>query len=311
MPVPIAVLAPSVSISITIEPGPDADDIHIHAGGQGIWVARMLRQLGARPVVVAPVGGEAGRTLVGLTGEWGIDLQGIDTIGDTTSYVHDRRSGEREELARSGTRKLHRHEVDELYHRFLELALTAGRCVVTGPIDEDLLPMDTFRRLGADLAANEVPVAADLHGAALTSFLEGGPIAVLKVSSGDLVEDGRLADEDRDDDEAVAALTQELADDGVERVVVSRGGAPIFARFPDGCFTATGPELQTVDTKGSGDSMTAALTLALVDGLAPEQALARGWAAGAANVTRHGLASAAIGLIDELAERAEVTPWKG
>jgi 1-phosphofructokinase len=311
MPVPIAVLAPSVSISITIEPGPDADDIHIHAGGQGIWVARMLRQLGARPVVVAPVGGESGRTLVGLTGEWGIDLQGIDTIGDTTSYVHDRRSGEREELARSGTRKLHRHEVDELYHRFLELALTAGRCVVTGPIDEDLLPMDTFRRLGADLAANEVPVAADLHGAALTSFLEGGPIAVLKVSSGDLVEDGRLADEDRDDDEAVAALTRELVDDGVERVVVSRGGAPIFARFPDGCFTATGPELQTVDTKGSGDSMTAALTLALVDGIAPERALARGWAAGAANVTRHGLASAAIGLIDELAERAEVAPWKG
>jgi 1-phosphofructokinase len=311
MPVPIAVLAPSVSISITIEPGPDADDIHIHAGGQGIWVARMLRQLGARPVVVAPVGGESGRTLVGLTGEWGIDLQGIDTIGDTTSYVHDRRGGEREELARSGTRKLHRHEVDELYHRFLELALTAGRCVVTGPIDEDLLPMDTFRRLGADLAANQVPVAADLHGAALTSFLEGGPIAVLKVSSGDLVEDGRLADDDRDDDEAVAALTQELADDGVERVVVSRGGAPIFARFPDGCFTATGPELQTVDTKGSGDSMTAALTLALVDGLAPQRALARGWAAGAANVTRHGLASAAIGLIDELAERAEVAPWEG
>jgi 1-phosphofructokinase len=311
MSVPIAVFAPSVSISITIEPGPEADDIHIHAGGQGIWVARMLRQLGAAPVVVAPVGGEAGRTLVGLTGEWGIDLQGIDTIGDTTTAVHDRRGGEREELARSGERKLHRHEVDRLYHRFLELALDAGRCVVTGPVHEDLLPMDTFRRLGADLAANDVPVAADLHGAALTSFLDGGPLAVLKVSSGDLVQDGRLADEDRDDDEAAAALTAHLVDAGVERVVVSRGGAPIFARFPEGCFTATGPELQAVDTKGSGDSMTAALTLALVDGLPPERTLARAWAAGAANVTRHGLASAATGLVDQLMERAEVTRWEG
>jgi 1-phosphofructokinase len=310
MSVPIAVFAPSVSISVTIEPGPEADDIHIHAGGQGIWVARMLRQLGAHPVVVAPVGGEPGRTLVGLTGEWGIDLQGIDTIGDTAAYVHDRRSGEREELARSGSRKLHRHEVDQLYHRFLELALAAGRGVVTGPIDEDLLPMDTFRRLGSDLAVNDVEVAADLHGTALTSFLEGGPVAVLKISAGDLVEDGRLADEDRYDDQAVAALTEELAHDGVVRVVVSRGGAPIFARFPEGCWTATGPELQAVDTKGSGDSMTAALTLGLVDGLAPEQTLARAWAAGAANVTRHGLASAATGLIEQLAERAEVAPWQ-
>jgi 1-phosphofructokinase len=309
MTTPIAVLAPSVSISVTIEAGPDADDIHIHAGGQGIWVARMLGQLGASPMVVAPVGGETGRTLVGLTGAWGIDLQGVETFGDTSAYVHDRRGGDREEVARSGSRKLHRHEVDQLYNHFLELALASGRCVVTGPLEEDLLPTDTFRRLGADLAANDVHVAADLHGPALTSFLEGGGIEVLKVSSGDLVEDGRLADEDRDDDRTVAALTEELAAQGVQRVVVSRGGAPIFARFADGCFTATGPSLEAVDTKGSGDSMTAALTLAVADDLTPEQTLARAWAAGAANVTRHGLASAAIGLIDELAERADVRPW--
>lgn len=182
---------------------------------------------------------------------------------------------------------------------------------MTGPVHDDLLPMDTFRRLGADLTANEVRAAGDLHGAALASFLQGGPLAVLKVSSGDLVKDGRLADEDRDDDPAVAALTAELADEGVERIVVSRGGAPIFARFPEGCFTATGPALQATDTEGSGDSMTAALTFALVEELTPEHALARAWAAGAANVTRHGLASADTGLVDQLTQRVEVARWQG
>src|SRR5690606_12025591 len=144
------------------------------------------RQLGHRPVVVAPIGGESGRTLRGLMQDWGIELHAIETIAATPAYVHDRRGGERHELARSAAPSLRRHEADELYDRFLELALDAGRCVVTGPERDGALPVSLYRRLGADLAAAEVPVVADLHGDALDEFLEGGPIEVLKVSSGDL-----------------------------------------------------------------------------------------------------------------------------
>jgi 1-phosphofructokinase len=302
----LAVLAPSVYVSVTIEPDADADDIHIHAGGQGIWVARMLRLLEAKPVVCAPVGGETGRALVGLTRDWRIDLQRVETIADTPAYVHDRRGGDRVEVARSRTAALRRHEVDQLYNRFLELALAAGRCVVTGPVTEDLVPIDVYRRLGSDLDAAGIPVVADLHGVSLTGMLEGGPIALLKVSAGDLVEDGLLADDAREDDAAVAAVSDQLVQDGVERVVVSRGGAPILATFPEGRFCATGPALETVDTQGSGDSMTAALTLALATGTEPRVMLARAWAAGAANVTRRGLGSAAPGLIDELTDLAVV-----
>jgi 1-phosphofructokinase len=304
----IAVLAPSVFVSVTIEAAADADDIHIHAGGQGVWVARMLRQLDAKPVVCAPVGGEVGRALVGLTRDWRIDLQRVETIADTPAYVHDRRQGERVELARSQAPALRRHEVDQLYNRFLELAISAGRCVVTGPVTEDLVPVDVYRRLGSDLAAAGVEVVADLHGPALAGMLEGGPLDILKVSAGDLVEDGLLDDGDREDDEAGAAVADQLAEDGVRRVVISRGGAPILARFPEGRFTATGPALETVDTQGSGDSMTAALAVSLAEGLEPVPMLARAWAAGAANVTRRGLGSAAPGLIAELTELAVVEP---
>lgn len=304
----IAVLAPAVYVSITIERAEDGDDIHVHAGGQGIWVARMLRQLEHRAVVCAPVGGETGRVLLGLVTDWGVETRVVMTLADTPAYVHDRRDGERVELARSRMPALRRHEADELYDRFLEEALQVGRCVVTGPERDGMWPSSHYRRLGADLDAAGVDVVADLHGEALDAFLDGGPIAVLKVSSGDLVEDERLADDQRDDDQAVDRVAEELVGRGVRTIVVSRGDAPILATTEEGRFRVTGPELEPVDTRGSGDSMTAALASSLANGLDIKTMLARGWAAGAANVTRRGLGSANAGLVEQLTGHAVIEP---
>jgi 1-phosphofructokinase len=310
----IAVFAPSVSVSITIEAASGGeDDIHIHAGGQGIWVARMLRHLGYAPIVCAPIGGESGRTLLGLTGDWGIEVEPVETIDETPAYVHDRRDGQRREIARSRPPRLRRHETDELYQRFLESALGAPVCVVTGPSTPQLLPADLYRRLGSDLEATGVGAVADLHGEELTEFLAGGPVAVLKVSAGDLVDDGRLAAsaaDDPDDVAAVAATIDELTDAGVRTTVVSRGDQPALARIEGGYRLVSGPELAVVDPTGSGDSMTAALAACWSQGVEPETALRRAWAAGAANVTRRGLGSGVPGLIDELAERAIIEPWE-
>lgn len=52
--------------------------------------------------------------------------------------------------------------------------------------------------------------------------------------------------------------------------------------------------------------MTAGLAAGLIEGLDAEQTLKLACAAGAANVTRHGLGSASEDLIAELAERIEV-----
>jgi 1-phosphofructokinase len=303
---PVSILAPAVYVSITIEATADGDDVHIHAGGQGMWVARMLAQLGHCVAICAPVGGEIGHTLLGLVGRWGIDVHPVETLAGTPAYVHDRRSGERVELARSPLPTLRRHEADDLYDLFLELALSTSRCVVTGPEDERTFPRELYRRLGADLAAAGVPVVADLHGPSLDAFLEGGPIAVLKVSTTDLVENGRLDKADRDDDAVVDEVIDDLVARGAATVLVSRGKRPILAAAPDGRFAVTGPVLDAVDKKGAGDSMTAAVTSALADGADTRTLLARAWAAGAANVTRRGLGSANAGLIAQLAERAEV-----
>jgi 1-phosphofructokinase len=54
------------------------DEIYFHAGGQGFWVARMVANLGGKPIVCGPIGGESGIIVRALIESEGIDLRGID-----------------------------------------------------------------------------------------------------------------------------------------------------------------------------------------------------------------------------------------
>lgn len=297
--------SPSLLVTVTIEAGSDGrDEIHFHMGGQGFWVARALRNLGQRPILCAPIGGESGQVIRGLIGSTGLDFSPVAIDGDSSAYVHDRREGAREEVAASRHPKLDRHELDDLFARTLQHSLASGVCVVTGRRPGDNFPLDFYRHLGLDLAAAGVRTAGDLHGEELMAFLDGGPMEVLKVSDEDLVADGLLSD--GCEDGAVWAAIERLTAAGARAVVVSLGARGALAGFQGMRLRASPPELEVVDSTGAGDSMTAALVVSMIRGLDPEESMRLASAAGAANVTRHGLGSAPVELINRLAELVEV-----
>ena len=303
-PTDVCVFAPIVQLTVTIEQLDEpsdgvADDIHVHPGGQGLWIARMLQQLGNRPVLCGPVGGEIGTVLRSLMPEWGIDFAAVEVSAESPAYIHDRRGGDRQLVAEVPPATLDRHAVDDLYGKVLELALASRALVMTAAPS---LPSDMYERLGSDLAAAGVRVFGDLHGEELTAFLTGGPIELLKVSHEDLADDGW---EVGDESSAVDAIAR-LREMGAGSVVMSRADQPALAGFPDGVFAATPPELEVVEHRGAGDSMTAGLVSAALSGRDAEGCIRLGSAAGAANVTRHGLGSGSPDLVAELARKVDV-----
>lgn len=62
MPPPtIAVFSPTPLLTVTIEARSDGGpELHVHAGGQGFWVARMIARLGEPVALCAPFGEDAG-----------------------------------------------------------------------------------------------------------------------------------------------------------------------------------------------------------------------------------------------------------
>jgi 1-phosphofructokinase len=175
------VFAPSPLLTVTIEDRAGQPDIHVHAGGQGVWQARMISTFEVPVVLCAALGGEAGDLLEHLLPGEGVELHAVRVGTRNGGYVHDRRDGDREPIAEAPGGPLDRHEQDELYEVVLREGLRHGTAILAGPNSDQVIPASLYRRLATDLAANGCKVAADLSGDRLDAVLAGDPV-VLKVS---------------------------------------------------------------------------------------------------------------------------------
>jgi 1-phosphofructokinase len=304
------VFAPSPLLTITIEAGTDRPEVHLHAGGQGFWVARLAATLGAEVSLCCALGGEPGRVLRGLIEAESIELRAAAGGTPNGVYIHDRRSGTRAELVSVDSRPLERHATDELYGIALGGGLDAEVTMVTGCQPPDIVDSDVFRRLVTDLRANHKLVIADLTGAPLRAALKAG-VGLLRLSEEELVSEGYAAN---DEPAEIVAGAQRLCAAGAHRVLISRGSSP--AVLIDG---ATGmaevelvpPVFEAVDHRGTGDSMFAATGVGLARGMSMIDALRLGMAAGALNATRRGLGSGTRDEIERLAAHVTVRPRDG
>ena len=296
-----AVIAPLIYLTVTIENEGDAARVHLHPGGQGFWIARMIEVLGCDTRLVSPIGGEAGEVVAALLPGWEIDLTAVRASITSPTQIHDRRSGERVEIVGLELPQLDRHDADDLYGAALEVALTSDAVVLTSG-GNGLLPDEAYGRLIHDVNATATPVFADIHGGALEALLDDGSLHVLKVSEHDLALDGWTMGSERQAVEAARALAKR----GVSTVVVSRGGEPAVASVDGRTVRIIPPNLAEADHTGAGDSMTAGLTVGHLLELPTIDAIRLGAAAGAGNVTRRGLGSGRPELIAELAEMVKV-----
>jgi 1-phosphofructokinase len=300
----VVVLAPDPLLTVTVEAGPDGDDVHLHPGGQGFWIARMAAALGAQVTVCGPFGGEAGNVLRDLMGRAEVALAAVTVTASNGAYIHDRRGGERVEVATMRPGPLSRHDLDDLYGAALTGGLAADVTVLAGPgpWDPPVVPAETYRRLARDLWSNHRAVVADLSGEPLAEAVAGG-LRLLKLSHEELPDAPA-------EPAAVIAAMRRLRHQGAQDVVVSRAGDPSLALVGDRLVEVRAPRLVAVDHRGAGDSMTAGLAVALGAGADVADALRFGAAAGALNVTRRGLASGDRKAIESLAAEIEVRDLK-
>jgi 1-phosphofructokinase len=309
MPPAVVVFTPSPLLTVTIEDRAGQPDIHVHAGGQGVWQARMISTLGVPVVLCAALGGETGDVLEHLLPSEGVELRTVRVGTRNGGYVHDRRSDDREPIAEAPGGPLDRHEQDELYELVLREGLQHGTAVLAGPNSDQVIPAAVYRRLATDLGANGCDVAADLSGERLDAVLAGEPV-VLKVSHEELVADGRA---ESDDPAVLVAAMKQLRADGAGTVIVSRAADPALA-LPAGTESVLEirmPALEPAEPRGAGDSMTAGVVASLVRGDPVQEALRTGAACGALNVVRRGLGTGGEAAVRTLAERVELVEWKG
>ncbi len=302
----VAIFGPNPMLSITVEAltADGGDDIHLHAAGQGVWVARMAAELGADAHLCGFIGGESGNVLRPLLEEMPFELSLVETAEATGSYIQDRRSGEREPVAQSAAMPASRHEVDDLFSVACASALDADVLAVCGPYPDNALPLEIYGKLVADVGANGTPSLVDLSPPRLNSALEGKPELVK-------INDWQLASYISDSVEGEARLraaAERLLEAGAGTAIVTRAEEPAMVLRGDEAWTLIPPRFERGAREGCGDSMMGALAACMAQGLDWEETLRVGAAAGAANFLRNGLGSANRTIVEKLARRVELRP---
>jgi 1-phosphofructokinase len=303
MPPRVTLFGPNPLLTVTIEAraGEAGEEIHLHAGGQGVWAGRSAAALGAEVVLCGFIGSEAGDVLTGLLAGLPGEQRLVPTAGPSGCYVIDRRGGERELVAQSWATPPSRHEVDDLLSTTCACALGGGALVVCNSFPGDSLPLETYATLVSDVRTSGTPVLVDLSSPRLDSALEGRP-DVVKLNDWELAAfvDGPV------DGPRLLEAAQRLREAGAGTVVVTRGEQPALVLDGERILELVPPRFERGFREGCGDAMAGAMAAELARGAGMDRALVRGAAAGAATFLRRGLGTGAREVVDQLAERVEL-----
>jgi 1-phosphofructokinase len=299
----VTIFGPTPILSITLERRGDSDDdIHIHAGGQGVWVARMAGEMGAHPILCAFCGGETGALLRPLVEALPGETRWVDTTASTGCYVIDRRSGERHMIAHAWTDPPSRHEIDDIFSVTCAAALDSKVLVVCGSAPQDALPLELYGNLVRDVREHGTKVIVDLSPPRLNSALEGEPDLV-KLDEWQLgeFEQGPVSAPDQ-----LRAAAEGVLKNGAQAVLVTRGGDPALLLRDGQSWELVPPRFGEGATEGSGDSMVGAIAASLANGSDWEESVRLGAAAGATNFLRHGLGSGSRDVVFDLVKRVQL-----
>ncbi len=301
----IAIFAPDALLSVTIEAGLTTDELHVHAAGQGVWVARAAAELGAAPVLCTLLGGETGLALQPMLEQLPGERRVTWTAGSSGAYVVDRRSGERELVASSLRPLPPRHEIDDLVSATVAAALGASVLVLCNPYPVEGLPDEVYETIGKDVSEAGTPLLVDLSSPRLDRALRAGP---------DLVKlnDWELAGYVRGpvDGPRLLEAARAVREAGAGTVVVTRAEQPILVvSGEDEPFEVVPPSFPHGFREGCGDTMMGAIAAAWASGVPLREAVVLGAAAGSVNFLRHGLGTGTRSTIEELAGRIAVRPF--
>lgn len=273
------------------------------AGGKGVNVSRVARQLGEEVTTLGFAGGHNGNALTQWLEQSGIRSEFTPVAGETRCCINirDQRTGSHTEFLEPG-QSVTEDDLAALLASF-EAHLPQTKVVTISGSTPKGTPEDFYAKLIQAAKKAGVPVILDTSGAALKASLRALP-TIIKPNLSELAE---LAGIDANDRTAVLEAARQLCRSGIEAVVVSLGSEGVLYVSREAELQGIAPKIDVQNTVGCGDSMVAGLAVAISRNLGVEDALRLAMATAAANAADLRTGWVDPRLVAELIPRSQIT----
>ena len=249
------------------------------AGGKGLNVARVARLLGEAVTATGFVGGNNGRFIIREIQGQGIENHFLE-IGKETRIciaVMDSNNNTSTEILEPGP-FIEPSEAGAFISLFNELASKAEVITASGSLPVGL-PKDTYKTLVKIAKNQQKKFILDTSGRSLESSIGSLPYMVKP----NLDEMESLLGEKIPDIKRQAIVVADLKKMGICLPCLSLGKDGCLVALEDGVYHFIGPEIQVINTVGSGDAFVAGCAVALQRGWGPIDVIKMGMACGIAN----------------------------
>jgi 1-phosphofructokinase len=289
--------------SFTVDEVNRITQLRTDAGGKGINVSKVIRELGGDSCAWAVLGGATGKSIRDALDQQGITCKAFEVEGETRTNlkVVDPELGTHTDINEPGP-EVTDAQLDAMLAQLVQEVHQGDIVVLSGSLPRGA-SVDTYARWTATCKDHGALVFLDADGDKLAAGIQAGPdlIKPNEIELGAML--GRKLATDKD----IAQAAREMVAKGVRNVVVSMGGAG--ALFVDGDTVVKGGAVKVPvgSTVGAGDSVVAALAYATDKGLSLDETVRLAMATGAANVMQSGTQAAPRSLVDSLVQKVEVT----
>ncbi len=243
-------------------------------GGKGANTARMVTQLGDKPVLVEFSGGANGRLLEQMLESEGVGFQHVEVSGETRicQTLIEAGNPETTELVEEMP-PISSDEWDKMIGLFKSMDLADSIVPISGKLPAGA-PVDAYTQLCGIVDKQGGRVILDAPGEPLLLSLEHNPF-IVKINDVELLQ--TMGGDD------LMEACKELLNKGAQSVLITRGSRTSFFVDADQVLEIFPPTIDAINPVGSGDAVTAGMAVALNGGKDISEAVINGMACGAAN----------------------------
>ncbi|MGQ9454546.1 MAG: 1-phosphofructokinase [Armatimonadota bacterium] len=254
------------------------------AGGKGINVARVLKELGREALATGFVGGSIGGAILRDLDREGIrhDFVRVEDESRLCIKIMDPKNGTQTEINEPGP-NVTELELEALCSKVSALVVGCDFLVLSGNCPPGV-PEDVYAELVSIAKRSGVRAVLDASGVHLAEGVKAGPY-LIKPNVSELSD---LTGRELCTVEEILDATMGLKTYGVGIIAVTMGRSGAVVTDGTNAWQAVPPEIKFASSVGSGDSFLAAFLDSLLRGDSLANALAWGTAAGAANAMTYG-----------------------